>query len=81
MKKISMLILVCTGVALTGCSQMGNDAGDAKITDVSMDDIKEKGEKKTVDGKEVIEYKTEDGGVIQMDPEAMESGTSMSIGQ
>lgn len=82
MKKISILLLLSAGLALTGCNKAKDDVGSTDMKDVNINDIKEKGEKKTVDGKEVIEYKTEDGGVIQMDPEALEDpNTSFSIGQ
>ena len=71
--------LLLMGVGLAGCSNSNDTESKTKnggeLPDMS--EIKEKGQKKTVAGKEVIEYKTSDGNVIQMDPEAVEKGGTL----
>ena len=78
MKKKLILLLICTGLFLTGCSSKGGEtktSEGAAITNKKLKPAEEKelkeieknGTKKIIDGKEIIEGETADGQKVQIE--------------
>lgn len=78
MEKKLILLLMCTGLLLTGCSSKEADTKTSegvtttnkKLTaeeEKELKEIEKNGTKKVIDGKEIIEGETADGQKVQIE--------------